>query len=167
MVRNISSWAPCEFISLGESHKGNESSGNWPQPKGNQWSQMVKENHLYLNNTMTILNKHSPKDRERYLLIIVSKDVLGLELYFDQNLIYYVYSSCFFFFPSSCYHNAFSRNGKNGSSKCWVLEKVIVFKDRYLPLFLLQSPYLLIYVIFNKTIQWQHDLSDPSTYHSH
>lgn len=58
---------------------------------------MVKENHLYLNNTMTILNKHSLKDRERYLLIIVLKDVLGLELYFDQNLIYYVYSSCFFF----------------------------------------------------------------------
>lgn len=110
------------------------------EPDGQRESPILKQHNDYFffffHNDYF---KQTFTERERYLLIIVLKDVLGLELYFDQNLIYYVYSSCFFFFPSSCYHNAFSRNGKNGSSKCWVLEKVIVFKDRYLPLFLLQT----------------------------
>ena len=60
------------------------------EPNGQRKAPIIKQHNDYFK-------QHALKDRERYLLIIVLKDVLCLELYFDQNLIYYVYSSCFFF----------------------------------------------------------------------
>lgn len=74
-------------------------------------SHKAKEKYLLVSNTMTILNKHTMKDRgtsfNRYLpvhsmlkryILIRTQSIMHISL---------------FFFSSSCKHHAFLGNGKN------------------------------------------------------